>query len=435
VSAAYAYKADTANFALAGGTPENAWVRGTPDSVLYTVHRLGIARGEANNMLYGAFRHSHVNLGVACTTGTSGLDPANITVSGGFGNRARAALTFVGGGTLNVARGIGATIAGGAGNMAGDSVSDTCAAISGGYANAAVATFSTVGGGQYDTASGYCATVGGGYRSIASGEHATVCGGFNCHATDDNAAVVGGLSNSATAYCATVGGGYVNQATDASATVAGGYSNEATGEEATVGGGYSNVASGMYAAIPGGCICDADGYASLGAGSQAKANHAGCFVWGDSVSYFMTDSVYSTGANQWRVRARGGAWFFSNQAMTTGAYLAPGSNSWESACDSMTKEDFRPVDRKTLLERVATLRVRDYKMKDQDDGTRHIGPVAQDFHNAFEYGGTETGINLADADGVLLAAVQALYDEMKARDEAQQLRIAQLEAELAQQKR
>ena len=80
----------------------------------------------------------------------------------------------------------------------------------------------------------------------------------------------------------------------------------------------------------------------------------------------------------------------------------------------MTKEDFRPVDRKVLLEKLATLRVRNYKMKDQNDGTRHIGPVAQDFHSAFGVGETETGINLADADGVLLAAVQALYEDNKA---------------------
>ena len=64
----------------------------------------------------------------------------------------------------------------------------------------------------------------------------------------------------------------------------------------------------------------------------------------------------------------------------------------------MTKEDFRAVDRRALLDKVAALRVRDSKMKDQNDGTRHIGPVAQDFHRAFGYGGTETGINLAAFD-------------------------------------
>jgi hypothetical protein len=92
----------------------------------------------------------------------------------------------------------------------------------------------------------------------------------------------------------------------------------------------------------------------------------------------------------------------------------------------MTKEDFRPVDRRELLDKVASLRVRDYKMKDQNDGTRHIGPVAQDFNNAFKYGGNETSINMADADGVLLAAVQALYEQNQTLGR----RVAELEAKL-----
>ncbi len=319
-SSAYSYlagearRADTADYALAG-LGDDAWVRGTPDSVLYTVGNLGIARGGAGNMLHGTQRFTHVNLGVACTTGTSGTNYSHCTVGGGYRNTASGNYVTVGGG----------------------------------YSNTASGMLTTVGGGQLNTASGYLATVGGGYGTTASG------------------------------YCATVPGGYASRA------------------------------AGSY---------------SFAAGSHAKANHDGCFVWSDSSTGY--DSVYSTDDDQWRVRARGGTWFFSNSGMTTGAYLAPNSNSWESACDSTTKEDFRPVDRKALLDRVAALRVRDYKMKDQNDGTRHIGPVAQDFHSAFGYGGTETGINLADADGVLLAAVQALYEQ----NQAQQAEIEALKAEL-----
>jgi len=114
--------------------------------------------------------------------------------------------------------------------------------------------------------------------------------------------------------------------------------------------------------------------------------------------------------------------------MTTGAYLAANSNSWSEVCDSMTKEDFKPVDRKALLEKVAALRVRNFKMKDQDDGTRHIGPVAQDFYNAFEVGESEKYINMADADGVLFAAVQALYEQNKQLFDQNRQMMAELEA-------
>jgi hypothetical protein len=152
-------------------------------------------------------------------------------------------------------------------------------------------------------------------------------------------------------------------------------------------------------------------------------------VWSDSGA--AADSVHATTANRWVARARGGVYFFTNLGMTTGSYLSAGGSSWNSVSDSMTKENFRPVDKKALLEALARMRVRDYNLKSQDSSIRHIGPVAQDFHNSFGFGESNTAINMEDADGVLLAAVQALYDEMKGRDEAQQLRIAQLEAELA----
>ena len=76
VSAPYAYSASFADTALYARNyaPDNDWVRGTPDSVLYTANQLGLARGGAGNMLYGNFRSTHVNFGVACTTGASGQD-------------------------------------------------------------------------------------------------------------------------------------------------------------------------------------------------------------------------------------------------------------------------------------------------------------------------------------------------------------------------
>ncbi|MBK8128134.1 MAG: hypothetical protein IPK53_04070 [bacterium] len=47
----------------------------------------------------------------------------------------------------------------------------------------------------------------------------------------------------------------------------------------------------------------------------------------------------------------------------------------------------------------------------QDDGIRHIGPMAQDFYAAFGIGESDTTITTIDADGVLFAAVQELAKE------------------------
>jgi hypothetical protein len=184
VSAAYAFEArhaDTADFS----SSDNSWVRGTPDSVLYTANNLGISRGGANNMLYGTNRFTHVNLGVACTTGTSGQDYLYCTVGGGERNTASSRSAIVGGGEANIASGLYATVAGGHGNTAGG-------------------TDATVGGGYNNTASANEAVVGGGGRNVASGNYATVAGGF--------ADTVAGWNSFATCGLSVVPSSYSNSA-------------------------------------------------------------------------------------------------------------------------------------------------------------------------------------------------------------------------------
>ena len=86
----WAAEADTAGYARsgAGGGTDNDWVRGTPDSVLFTANNLGIARGGAGNVLYGDSVHTHINFGVACTTGAPGVHESHCTISGGLNNTA-----------------------------------------------------------------------------------------------------------------------------------------------------------------------------------------------------------------------------------------------------------------------------------------------------------------------------------------------------------
>ena len=355
-----------------GGEGDSAWVRVGSDSVLYTIRRLGIARGGAGNVLHGDSAHTHVNLGVACTTGTSGEDHAYCTVGGGNGNHAT---------------GFGATVNGGSNN---DATGD----------------YSTVSGGGSNNAAGYSAAVGGGRDNVASATFATVGGGSD---------------NAAEATHATVAGGYNNDATGYGATVGGGFENTADTSYATVGGGFQNTTSGNAAMVPGGYRCAASGNRSFAAGSFAKARGVSSFVWSDSCS--EGDSVRTTTNNRWVARARGGVYFYTNLGMTTGSYLSAGGSSWNSVSDSMTKENFRPVDKQALLEALARMRVRDYNLKSQDASVRHIGPVAQDFYGAFGFGESNTAINMEDADGVALAAIQALYeDNRQLRQEVEALK-------------
>ncbi|MFO7676433.1 MAG: hypothetical protein R6X12_08985 [bacterium] len=419
------------------GAGDNAWTRA--DSVLYTAGQLGIARGAAANILHGTNRYTHTNLGVSCTTGTSGQNYFYATVGGGYRNVAGAGGATVGGGGNCIASGAYALIGGGSGNTA----TMPYTTVAGGYQNSASATYATVGGGHSDTAkavygaalSGYSnlgggaaadtgacvaggynnsaravnAFVGGGRSNNASGAYATIGGGEFIVAGGLCATVGGGGGNTASGNHSTVGGGDGNTASARSACVAGGQFNSAEAEGAAVGGGTGNHAIGGVATVPGGYGNLAGGSASFAAGARARAHHDYSFVWNDDA----VDSLHTTGASQFRVRAKGGTWFFTNLSKTTGVYLAPGANSW-TGIGSLAAEDFRPVDRRALLEKVAALRVQDYKLKDQADGTRHIGPAAEDFSAAFGYGEGNLGINTADADGVLFAAVQALYEDNRA---------------------
>jgi trimeric autotransporter adhesin len=56
-----------------------------------------------------------------------------------------------------------------------------------------------------------------------------------------------------------------------------------------------------------------------------------------------------------------------------------------------------------------------WNWKSQDASIRHMGPMAQDFHAAFGLGETDKGISTMDADGVALAAIQGMHQELMER--------------------
>ena len=324
--------------------------------------------------------------------GSDDANPASAehaVVGGGLNNVASGHRATVAGGDTNTASGWYAAIAGGFHNIAGDGYAAVCggttniasgnsASIGGGQNNAASGWWGTIGGGNTNRAvDNYCA-VGGGKNNVAgsddgnpaSGEYATVGGGQGNTAQGPGTTVGGGIGNTASdaAGWATVGGGYHNQAISGNATVAGGNQNTASGGDSAIGGGEVNSAYGMYATISGGQSNNADnwgavgggqsnlagGYASVGgglsnaasygwstvpggrdnvagadyafaAGRQAKANHQGAFVWADSIGVDFA----STAANQFAVRATGGANFTTGAA----AFQINGQTAWHAGND------------------------------------------------------------------------------------------------------
>ena len=166
---------------------DNDWT--ITGSVLYPSADYGLAM-RSSNVLYGTNDSTHVNLGVACTTGTSGENYKYCTVSGGIENTASNRYATVGGGYWNTASNLYATVGGGWGNTA----SNSYATVGGGEVNTASGLNATVGGGYLNTASGLIATVGGGYENTASGWIATVGGGGADTSAGDYSFTVGGNS-------------------------------------------------------------------------------------------------------------------------------------------------------------------------------------------------------------------------------------------------
>jgi hypothetical protein len=336
----YAAAADTADYAQQVATVDGA-TGGTISGDVDIQSNLSVD-GDINATGKAAIGSGHTNTGVmafvAGENSTAGGDWS--TVSGGSGDTASGDYSTVGGGLVNIASGEHSAVAGGFDNHAGGDESfvggglsniagGNRAVVGGGTENIADSGSCVVGGGVYNEATEYAATIGGGRGNKARGEYSVVGGGGGITAADSNAAIgdysviSGGQANIASAAAAAVGGGNFNTASGEGSVVSGGYAGLASGENATIGGGWHNhasgsvatvgggqedTASGFYATVPGGYRNSASGPYSFAAGSSAKANHSGSFVWGDN----SPGDFASTGNNQFLIRASGGVGIGTN---------------------------------------------------------------------------------------------------------------------------
>lgn len=109
-----------------------------------------------------------------------------------------------------------------------------------------------------------------------------------------------------------------------------------------------------------------------------------------------------------------------------GIPVPPGMEFCGTICpisDRNQKENFTPIDRGDILREVAGLDITSWSYRSDPSHTRHLGPMAQDFRATFGLGGSDEAIFLVDADGVALAAIQALNAEVASlRNESASLR-------------
>ncbi len=278
-----------------------------------------------------------------------------------------------------------------------------------------------------------------------------------------------------------LGNPYTNKVTANFGTVVGGRDNTASGNSSTAMGNQTTASGDASTAM--GVITTASGTYSTAMGYRAKANHSGSFVWAD----YQELDIASTAFNQFTIRAQNGLRLSDGTSLFMGGNLGQKINLYNATygigiqsgiqycrvgtgggfgwyaggvhndntynagggltlmkldtsgltvngtlvngSDRNTKENFAPVDSRAVLEKVAALPLSQWNYK-ADTGTRHLGPMAQDFYAAFNIGPDDKHIATVDADGVALAAIQGLNQKFEAEAKSKDARIRELEARL-----
>lgn len=90
---------------------------------------------------------------------------------------------------------------------------------------------------------------------------------------------------------------------------------------------------------------------------------------------------------------------------------------FSNASDRNLKENFKPIDAKGVLAKVTAMPITEWNYKSEGVETRHVGPVAQDFHASFNLGTDDKHISTVDEGGVALAAIKGLHEVVQEKDQ------------------
>jgi trimeric autotransporter adhesin len=282
--------------------------------------------------------------------------------------------------------------------------------------------------GDYSFAAGHN-TVATGNASTSVGSGTTASGwysfasGIGGNASGTAASVLG--SSSVASALASTAIGSLSSASGEAATAIGSFSS-ASGAVATAIGRIAFATGNFSTAV--GHRVTAAGLGTMALGNRARAQHTGAFVWGDFNTESAEDSVVSQANREFRARARGGFRLRTTLAANAapgvsgnnGCDLSTGGGSWVCGSSRTLKENFLAVDGEELLRRVRATPVSSWNYVEEEGRPRHLGPMAEDFHQAFGLGDTPTGIGHLDIAGVTFAGVQAL--EVRTAEQAEAIR-------------
>jgi len=109
-----------------------------------------------------------------------------------------------------------------------------------------------------------------------------------------------------------------------------------------------------------------------------------------------------------------------------GAYLTQ-TGVWTNSSSKEFKEDFTQQDLQSALARICKLSITKWRFKGSDE--YHIGPLAEEFYDAFKVGTNNKSISTVDPAGVALLGIQALaknQDDLAAKNQELKTQIMEL---------
>ncbi|WP_394392281.1 tail fiber domain-containing protein [Shewanella woodyi] len=119
------------------------------------------------------------------------------------------------------------------------------------------------------------------------------------------------------------------------------------------------------------------------------------------------------------IEQAGDLWVGGN--ITAQGTISPGSSR-------STKNNINPIDGQKILNMLNNIDIYSWSYIRDKGAVTHIGPMAEDFYELFNYGVDDKHISPTDTSGISLAAIKALMDKV----ESQSSKIEQLENTLVQ---
>jgi hypothetical protein len=142
---------------------------------------------------------------------------------------------------------------------------------------------------------------------------------------------------------------------------------------------------------------------SSGSGNLALGQNAGSALTTGSNNIAIANTGVAGESNTIRI----------GNTVHTATYIA---GALYNPSDRNLKQDFAGVDVVDVLNKLVALPVSHWTYKNDDQRSRHLGPVAQDFHAAFGLGADDKHIATIDEGGVALAAIKGLYLKLQASE-------------------